>query len=488
MQGQVDAKMAKKLYIHIGPPKTGTSAIQKMLDSNDHLLAEKGVHYIKTLRCKLGSHNLLAYILHYTYDNVHLFMNHRSYIVEKDAFFKKLNEEIAGISAPIVLVSSENFVYLSPEAIDELIRLFTSNFSKIKVKVIFYVRSFNDLALSEARFIVQLKHSNTNDERLCNLANTLSSIERALLSGLDIFVSRFGKENVIFRKYGKQYFKHGNIFEDFLDAIGVELNDSFVLPQELVNASLTCCETVYVKDMLNRMVMNTPEDLIVKHLMEWEQYNANTRFSLAPDIAARVEELSEHFHRHLLDNYLDDTYNAFLQKYSLNQSQYDYKLSYDTFIGIIDYLSSKIENFKSDIMDSIITSLDKAYEFDLNTNMIKERFENIVRSRKTVALWGCGDIAERILKKFEFDFLGTSVYLVDKNKDKQGNYFMGHRIFPPSLISEKDIDTVMTASARYGDEIAKEIKEKYPCVRYIVKLDGLSTVLEEKDIMKDCWL
>ena len=59
---------------------------------------------------------------------------------------------------------------------------------------------------------------------------------------------------------------------------------------------------------------------------------------------------------------------------------------------------------------------------------------------------------------------------------------MGHKILPLSIIEKKKVDTAIIASIRYGDEIIKKFKESYPCVQYVMRLEGLIGGLEIKDI------
>ena len=40
-----EVKLNKEIYIHVGPPKTGTSAVQKWLSSNQSFLKKQGVFY-----------------------------------------------------------------------------------------------------------------------------------------------------------------------------------------------------------------------------------------------------------------------------------------------------------------------------------------------------------------------------------------------------------------------------------------------------------
>lgn len=65
---------------------------------------------------------------------------------------------------------------------------------------------------------------------------------------------------------------------------------------------------------------------------------------------------------------------------------------------------------------------------------------------------------------------------------------MGHKILPLSIIEKKKVDTAIIASIRYGDEIIKKIKESYPCVQYVMRLEGLIGGLEIKDIKNNSWI
>ena len=65
---------------------------------------------------------------------------------------------------------------------------------------------------------------------------------------------------------------------------------------------------------------------------------------------------------------------------------------------------------------------------------------------------------------------------------------MGHKILPLSIIEKKKVDTAIIASIRYGDEIIKKFKESYPCVQYVMRLEGLIGGLEIKDIKNNSWI
>ena len=136
--------MKKTLFIHAVPGKTGTSAIQRFLSSNDELLQKKGFHYIETLRWKKdGSNNPLVWILHHKHSKIYVNMDSISVVADQDRLLLNLSKEIANISEDFIIISSEIFMSLNSNAINELLGLFHD----IPAKAIFYVRELRDLSL-----------------------------------------------------------------------------------------------------------------------------------------------------------------------------------------------------------------------------------------------------------------------------------------------------------------------------------------------------
>src|SRR5208283_922891 len=121
----VGAVMKKTLYIHLGPPKTGTSAIQYFLSSNDKLLSEKGSHYIKACRWDDGGHHPLAWILHYKYTNMYLnILYSTDYVARQDKLLSDLANEIDSISEESIILSSEVIPLIVDKAINDLLDYF----------------------------------------------------------------------------------------------------------------------------------------------------------------------------------------------------------------------------------------------------------------------------------------------------------------------------------------------------------------------------
>jgi hypothetical protein len=460
----------KTLYIHFGTVKTGTTAIQRFLSSNDKILSKHGFHYPGTLRCKDGSHNPLVWILYHKYCKMHLNIYSQPYVVLQNRLLTDLATEIDSTFEHSILLSSEILYLLSEEAIDE----FLSLFDIMTVKAIFYVRDLREVSISLAAQIVKLQESRTNDERISYIYdNHINHFFRCYIRCIQFLERKIGKKNLIFRKYGTEYFKHGNIYDDVLDSIGINITDEFIKPDKLQNESLVYCESVYFKDLLNRLVLRTPQNILVEQLLAWEKSNQGTKFFLPKDTSIKIEKQATKIHKYLLENYLDASYEEFFDREILLNKEAEYKLSHSDFESIFHYLDSRIANFKDDFMESLALALDRTYEYELKRRVFEEMFTSLIQDKKAVALWGCGDISEKLFAKHDF-LRGGSFYVIDKNLEKHGAYLGGHEILPQSIINDKGIDTVIITSTRYADEIIKEIIHEYPCVRYIIKLADLN--------------
>ena len=109
--------MKKILYIHVGPPKTGSTAIQHFLCSNDQLLSSKGVRYIKALRDPLAS------ILIYKYHGLYNVGDSKQYVDCQAELLKEFVDEISGISEGSIILSAGCLVNLGPEGVSEIVKL-----------------------------------------------------------------------------------------------------------------------------------------------------------------------------------------------------------------------------------------------------------------------------------------------------------------------------------------------------------------------------
>jgi hypothetical protein len=419
--------MTKPLFLHLGPLKTGSTAIQRFLSSNDATLLKHGLHYIKTLRWKRdGSHNPSIWIFLHKYSQQYPNTYSIQYVKQQDTFLAALSDEISGLSDYSLVLSSEGIPSPSGEALDELISLFQGR----PIKAIVYIRDFYSQALSFAATIVRFQDSLTYDDRLGLIYdNHIKYFQTCYMRCLTALTKATGNDNIIFRPYGMRHFTHGSIYSDIPDALGTNLTDDFIVPDKLQFESLTYCESIYFEDVLNRLTLKTSRDTLEEHLLAWEKLNKGTRFYFPGFIADRPEKDAEELHRFLLTNYLDDTYIDLLTKPKPLVHEAEYSLPYSTFINILDYLDLHIPQFKADFMEAFTKALDRTYAYELQLREFDNTFMDLIRDKKAVALWGCGDIADKLFMRHTFLTHGF-FYIIDKNTGKQGSSFRDIKYWP----------------------------------------------------------
>lgn len=120
----------KKIIIHIGANKTGTTAIQKYLSKNDDvLLSEHGILYPKSGRM-WGAHFPLAWDLGLGKKPDHL-------VGKFENVWGLLRKEIEEKNAKKTIISSENFMLLSNSNIANKVKNYLEGY---EVEIILYVR------------------------------------------------------------------------------------------------------------------------------------------------------------------------------------------------------------------------------------------------------------------------------------------------------------------------------------------------------------
>lgn len=203
------------LYIHIGTPKTGSSAIQAFLTLNHDKFLEKGIlfpnppNFEQAFQTSSGNAN---------------------------SFYKLfIDNDIDKIKNLIDLYNSKTVILSSEYFFDILIRYperFFDVFNTYDYKVIIYVRRQDNLISSLLN--QHIKNSYGISYHIIGDITKTHDFTKVLLNSLNYTeVDKF-----IVRPYEKQQFYEGNIYSDFLNCIGLELDNDFVYPEKIVNPSL----------------------------------------------------------------------------------------------------------------------------------------------------------------------------------------------------------------------------------------------------------
>ena len=132
--------MTKKLYLHVGPHKTGSTYLQRMFSENRLALAESGITYPEVFGNLLGHHELYEYLSAETIGRE----------------FKTKICQLAELESDVIL-SSENFSKLGRADFQKL----QADLPDFEFEVIFFVRSFSSKMLSWWHELI--KHGATQD-------------------------------------------------------------------------------------------------------------------------------------------------------------------------------------------------------------------------------------------------------------------------------------------------------------------------------------
>ncbi|MAU61265.1 MAG: hypothetical protein CMI62_17115 [Parvibaculum sp.] len=204
--------MSRKLYLHIGPPKTGTSALQWFLRKQRDCLLQSGILYPEDDAHNWSSHRRLGFALRQKRDPKN------GDIPDFATTLRHIREQIDRSQADTVILSSEEFFVLRPESVDRLI----GAFSDFRTCAIFYARRQDDAYVSS--FTQRIK---VPRRRLVDSIHSCLDHPPRMSRGLDynqrarIWAKYLGKDRIIPRLYDEV----DDVRTDFMKLTG---NDKLV--------------------------------------------------------------------------------------------------------------------------------------------------------------------------------------------------------------------------------------------------------------------
>lgn len=244
----------KTLYLHIGLPKTGSTAIQRFCFFNQEILANNGYCYDKIMKSttRVPSYVNGLFITEKIYDeNGKLdsaatrehFENGLAIVQNQLNEFDKVI--ISGEPIWNSLRNREGWTNLK-----ELYKLCKENDTTIKIIV--YLRSQDEYLSSLWK--QRIKNGYRMKDWNATKQQPPSSMKLDFKARIGRLEKFFGKENLILRIYDRENFcgcDH-TIYSDFLDAIGLEKTPDYVIPDYLINTSVDI-EYAEIKRVLNNL-------------------------------------------------------------------------------------------------------------------------------------------------------------------------------------------------------------------------------------------
>jgi hypothetical protein len=213
------------LYLHIGLPKTGTSAIQGLLFDNTEALDSSGYIYP---RGTIGGDSDFAYAHH----------NLARAAFEKDAqTWDNFQAEINSLRKKKILVSSETFS--NCRHIDQL-EFIAQYLEPYNTNIVVYLRRQDDFlqALYQTIIVYGDKTMPFDEFFQAKLEehDSFRAMDYYFLVN-DLFASVFGKDRIILKVYEKSQLHQRNLLKDFLKTVGFFTTQDFVLDVKNTNLS-----------------------------------------------------------------------------------------------------------------------------------------------------------------------------------------------------------------------------------------------------------
>lgn len=291
-----DSTDEKRLYFHVGAGKTGTSAIQWSLKRNRSELQRRGV-CVPTIgeipKLKGTAHHLLTGAPQFP-----------------DADPRKLWREISQLEEKAVVISTEFAHTQASYAKGKILFREVSdllNATGWEVRIVFYIRAQDQW--------IQSAYEQWLKTGALRSAETISDVIERYSSGLveqvDTFADIFGKQSLIVRPYETSQLFGESSVTDFLNVLGVEVDDRIELPNADKNPGMPR-PAINIKRLFNH-VCETQEQarLINATIFEY----ARIKSADAGDQKGRHRSLIPATKRTELHRLLQDDYARIAREY-----------------------------------------------------------------------------------------------------------------------------------------------------------------------------
>ncbi|MBN1883559.1 MAG: hypothetical protein JW885_15435 [Deltaproteobacteria bacterium] len=274
------------LYIHIGAPKTGSSALQYFLLINREELLKNNIFYPEH---EVDENNICS-------GNARVFFNH-----DVDGNSKEIQEQVTNVFHALdrghtVLLSSESLFHTDPK---KIYRLFDISDSKILV----YLRRQDEYLLS--LYSQRVKRRPEKNTLNVWLDDIMSKDNLAYYRAVDEWAEQFGKNRVIVRPYEKAQFFGGTIFSDFFNIIGLDLSQEYSIPRSRINRSYSP-DAVEYKRVLN--ILTNRGDFLDRVLQKYsdslDEHNTWPYSLLSPAKRIQILESFKERNAYLAREYL----------------------------------------------------------------------------------------------------------------------------------------------------------------------------------------
>ncbi len=302
----------KKIYIHIGTPKTGTTSLQKFLTNNAKQLENHSIYYPLLGR----SYNKMSAYK----EQSDLCIN--GGILNREKELHKLLESFDQSRFSILLLSEECLFLQTKENNFQNNEAIWNLLKKYEIKIIVYFRVSVEYLTSLWQEVIKQGTQKSLHEFLHT-----SQYNENLINFYDL-ADKVGIPNVIVKTYEKCRWKDSNIIKDFMSIFNINLDKDFLLDTSWQNDSLTrkqCDHILYVNKFLGQS------------LEQMSQFNLFFKTNRDVNDLTVIASLSDDTIKEITDKYFNAECNiakVFLKKEDLFTQKYPavYNMNRDLYI------------------------------------------------------------------------------------------------------------------------------------------------------------
>lgn len=267
-----------KLYIHIGRPKTGTTAIQKYLAEHREELMGQRVLYPNCMIFDDAHHLLPIALLEDIPDVIQHIPKIKLSELKHD-----FDQEVERLKPDVIILSSEFFSLMTPPARLECRETLKDFFSGYTVKIISYFRE--QVSYLESSYSQEVR--NYGMSRDIRFDEFCSEYLKRKVNDYNYSIQQwenvFGSENTIGRAFERSQLVNEDAVEDLLYCVGV---DTQTLPQ--VDGIKNPAMSHYRIELVNRIVRSRGFTFFRKHI-----YNAIANTGAVESEQVRYSFLSQ---------------------------------------------------------------------------------------------------------------------------------------------------------------------------------------------------
>ncbi len=269
--------MDKVVYLHIGTPKTGSSAIQFFCGNNRKVLKEKGVAYPKMPFAfeGIGQYRNAHFLSHKVYKD-----DKRDYAAQREIYQEGMKVIQESLQQADKVVLSDEHLWNETEWDEERFQMLRMQMEKMgaTLKVIVYLRRQDLLVQSywaqQVKEGLQLSFLEYLEQRRyayfqMHYAKRLRRIERAV-----------GLENLIVRVYEKEQYagEERTILSDFMDILSINDLSDFSQDEPIRNTSLSGIYLEYKRRMNQYPIYRTKKNFLVVILTRLQEKEQGKQF------------------------------------------------------------------------------------------------------------------------------------------------------------------------------------------------------------------